>query len=384
MHEQPFTKTPIGRPFYDRLSVSHGETYAIAFFAFATKIEAGRIPAALAPVEAVTGEILPLLPRLPKLVRESLQLPDSENWWRIVFHIAWHFPRPFLKATRRRLLAKDDTPAGISDETFVQMFGMGGRTDLLPGLIYSALEHDLCTSSEAAVSVILDVLEKHVEDEMRVEPEPLSVEQRRSFDLLRAEFEAGTRMPMSLECKLLKLANSFESQPATEWANLTVGGCIERFPIISKLNDQQEIIQIRGPSTEWFCETAERAGSILPKWIPDSQIMFDDPQRRISGPRPIMNRDACGRWIGFVFAIIKRHASQLLHVIWATTKGPLSYGFATLDLDLCAASVLAIDLARLTTAALETANRERAACSPFTVPSMEEQGFEPCPSGKPA
>ena len=56
--------------------------------------------------------------------------------------------------------------------------------------------------------------------------------------------------------------------------------------------------------------------------------------------------------------------------------GPLSYGLATLDRDLFAASVLAIDLAQLTTAAAETAIRERATCSPFTVPSMEEQGFQ--------
>ena len=375
LYDQPFARTPVGRPFHDRLSISHGETFAIAFFAIEASIEAERIPVALSPVETITGELHPLLRVLPKLVRERLQLPESDNWWRIVFHIAWHFPRPFLNATRRRLLAKDGAPAGVSDETFVQTYGVGGRTDLLPGLIYSKLEHDLCTCSEAAISVVLDALEKHAQTDTLAEPEALSVEQRRKFDQLRVDFEAGAQMPMGLECKLLKLADSFESPPAIEWAHLEVGGCVERFLTLSKLNDQQEIVQIRGPATKWFCQVAERAGNTLPTWIPDRPILFDDRKCGFSGPTPVMNRDACQRWVGFVLATVKQHAPDFLRVSWGTAMGPLSYGLATLDRNLCAASVLAIDLARLTTSAAEMARQERATCSPFTVPSMEEQGF---------
>jgi hypothetical protein len=307
-----------------------------------------------------------------------LQLPEGESWWRIVFHLAWHFPRPFLKATRYRLLSKDGAPAGICDETFVQLRGMGGPPNLLPGLIYSALEHDLCTCAEAATTVILNALERHAQLGTPAGPETqaLSVEQRRAFDRLRAEFEAGVQLPVTLECKLLKLADSFKSPPATEWACLKVGGCVEQFLTLSKLNDQQEIVQILGPATEWFCQVAERAGSALPSWIPDQPILFDDARRGFGGPRPVMNRDSCKRWIGFVFATIKQHAPEALRVTWGTTMEPLSYGFATLDRDLCSASVLAIDLVRLTTAVAETANRERATCSPFTVPPMEEQGFQ--------
>jgi hypothetical protein len=378
LNDQPFARILDGRPFHDGVTVSDGETFAIAFHPVADAIQADRIPAALAPVEAITGEIHPLLAELPKPLRERLQLPDSHSWWRIVFHLAWHFPRPFLKATRCRLLSKDGAPAGIIDETFVQLHGMGGRSDLLPGLIYSALEHDLCTCSEAAITVILNTLERHGQADTPAEPEALalSAEQRRAFDRLRAEFEAGAQMPMGLECKLLKLADSFESPPATKWAGLKVGGCVERFLTLSKLNDQKEIVQIRGPATEWFCREAERAGNVLATLIPDRPILFDDPQRGFGGPRPVMNRDTCERWIGFVFATIKQHAPESLRVTWGKPMGPLSYGFATPDRDLCAASILAIDLARLTTASAKTANRERATCSPFTVPAMEEQGFE--------
>jgi hypothetical protein len=266
----------------------------------------------------------------------------------------------------------------MSDETFVQLHGMGGRTDLLPGLIYSALEHDLCTCSEAAITVILDALGKHAEAGTAEgsETQPLSAEKRRAFDRLRAKFEAGAQIPEALDCKLLKLADSFESPPATEWADMKVGGCVEQFRILSKLNDQQEIVQIRGGAMEWYCQVAEQAGSILPPWIPDRPILFDDLQRGLLEPRLVMNRDSCERWLGFVFTTIKQRAPEALPVTWGTPKGPLSYGFATFDRDLCAASVLAIDLARLTTAAAEAANRERAICSPFSVPSLEKPGLQ--------
>jgi nucleoside phosphorylase len=376
LYDRPFERILAHRVFLDRLSASQAETFDLAFFPLTDSIDRERIAAALAYVERITDEIHPLLRQLPKPVREHLQLPESDNWWRIIFHLAWHFPRPFLNATRRRLLSKDGLAAGISDETFVQMHGMGGRGDLLPGLIYSALEHDLCTCSEVALTVLVDALETHPQARNSAEPDAptLSAEKRRAFDHLRGEFEAGTQMPMGLECKLLKLADSFESPPATAWAGLKVGGCDERFLLLSKLNDQQEIVQIRGPATGWFSEVAERAGNALPLWIPDKPILFDDPQRGFGRVRSVMNRDGYKRWIGFVFATIKQHAPKALRVTWGTPMGPLSYGSATLDRDLCAASVLAIDLARLTTAAAEAANRERATCSPFTVPSMEEHG----------
>src|SRR5262249_11426745 len=188
------------------------------------------------------------------------------TWWRFFSQPAWHSPRPFLRAPGRRLLSMEGAPAGVSDETFVQLHGMGWRSDLLPGLVYSALEHDLCTCSEAAITVILDALERRAQTGTPAGPEApaLSAAQRRAFDLLRAELEAGVQMGMGLECKLLKLADRFESPPASEWAGLEVGGCVERFLAISKLNDQQEIVQIRGPATEWFCQVAERAGNALP------------------------------------------------------------------------------------------------------------------------
>ena len=63
-------------------------------------------------------------------------------------------------------------------------------------------------------------------------------DRRRTFEQLRAEFLTGTQgLAPSLECKLLKLADSFHTPPASEWAGLMVGGCVERFLTLSRLND---------------------------------------------------------------------------------------------------------------------------------------------------
>jgi len=381
LYDQPFSRILHGQPFHDYLTVSHGETYAVAFYPVTDGIQANRIPAALAPVEAITCKSHPLLRELPRPVHERLRLPDCDNWWRIVFHLGWHFPRPFLSPVRCRLLAREGTLSGISDETFVQLHGTGGRNDLLPGLIYSALQDndDLCTCSETAIGTIIEALERHVQMEQAAGASvpALSAQQRRAFDQLRADFFAGTQLPrLDLECKLLKLANSFDTPPASAWASLQVGGCVERFVTLSRLNDMQEIVQIRGPATEWFCEVAGRAGNALPDCIPDSPILFDDSQRGFGGPRPVMNRNPLARWVGFVFATIKRYQPEALCVRWETNIGPMAHGLATLERDLFGASVLAIDLARLTTATEDASNRRRATCSPFSVLSMEEQGFQ--------
>lgn len=378
LYDRPFSRVLNGRPLHERLTGGHGEMFTVAFYPIAGGSREDQISDALAPVEAITSEILPLLGQLPRPVREFMQLPESDNWWRVAFHLAWHFPRPFLGATRRRLLARDGSPYSSSDETFVQLLGTFGLSDLLPGLIYSELRHDLSICSEAAVGVITNALEQHGQIGPSTLPEAQVAwdDQRRAFDRPQDEFLAGMQIPApSLECKLLKLASSFETPPASEWADLEVGGRAEPLLTLSRLNDMQEIVQIRGPATEWFCQLARRAGDALPACIPDCPIRFNDVERGLSAPHPVMHRGALERWVGFVFATLKEHRHEALHIRWGTQAGPLSYGLATLDRDLCAASILAIDLARLTTAAEEAANRERAACSPFSVPSMEEQGF---------
>jgi hypothetical protein len=301
---------------------------------------------------------------LPKNVQKRLVLPDSYNWWRTVFHLAWHFPRPFLGADRERLL-KQDGIAGHSrtTETCVQLCGPASQQDLLPGLIYSRLEHDICTSSEAAIDVVLNELQNcpKMTPLGDVGMRSLTSEERAVFRRLRDDFERGAGMETMpghvLETKLMKLTDSFVTPPATEWAGLKQGGCTERLLKLSRLNDIQEICQIRGMATGYFCDLAERAGQALPADLfPDRPILFDNirPNQMgipigISGPDPVMSRGPIERWVGFVFATLKERWHPALRVQWLEGQlpAPLSHALATLDRNLFKASVLVIDLAGL-------------------------------------
>jgi hypothetical protein len=351
----PFSRLLAGQCYWLSYSCGQGGYYALAFYPETGRGTTEQHNAAQRAVEALTQAAQGLLRELPRQARDRLVLPPAENWWRTVFHLAWHFPQPFLKAYRQRLLTEDGAHCARVEETFMQLHGYGGRKDILPGLMYSNLDHDLCISSEAAIDAVLDILRRDADaPDGGPQGASLTQEQREAFRRLRADFEAGMTAHRELECKLMKLADSFETPPAAVWAELRVGGCHEQFPTLSRLNDMQEIVQIRGPATRWFCEVAERAGNALPAWVPDNPILFDNIRRNGAGlpvglsvPRPTMNRSPLARWVGFVFAILKQREHEALQVRWGTHEGPLSYALATLDRDLFAASVLAIDLAEL-------------------------------------
>jgi hypothetical protein len=173
IYDRPFASVLNDRPFHVVLTVSYSDTFALAFYPVTRgskaqtpdamldpvelklrEIRASLIRDLLAVIEQITDEIHPLMQGLPRAVRARLQLPGAENWWRSVFHLAWHFPRPFLRATRQRLLVNNNASHVSFDATCVQLYGTLGLIDLLPGLVYSDLEHDLCDSSEAAIAVI--------------------------------------------------------------------------------------------------------------------------------------------------------------------------------------------------------------------------------------
>jgi hypothetical protein len=356
IHAEDLFGPVLGRhPRQERRHFSNDENpYAVAFFLDGNG-ESEPIEPAIRAVEAITNVALRLLSSLPNPVRERLVLPRGACWWRVGFHLAWHFRQPFLHAVRERLLTADGTKFLRAEDVFVQMHGAAGQKDLLSGLIYRRLEHDLCTCSEAAIDVVIDALQSCQPTAM-VAPS-LSPEQQGLFRRLLADFEFGARaaLPHKVECKLLKLANWYETPPATDWAELEVGGCTERFLTLSKLNDQCEICQVRGPATDWLCDLAGQAGEALPvQNFPDVPILFDNKRPNqegiligMSGPRPVMNRNPVGRWVGFVFALLKQLGHEALTIRWMTGMGPLGHGLATLDRDLFAASALAIDLAGL-------------------------------------
>jgi hypothetical protein len=61
----------------------------------------------------------------------------------------------------------------------------------------------------------------------------------------------------------------------------------------------------------------------------------------------VTNRDAAGRWVGFVYSLLKDTGHPALDVRWLSDRGPLGHALAVLDRDPYAASALAIDLSGL-------------------------------------
>jgi hypothetical protein len=357
------------------------------YYAPGCSVKFTELEARLQALEQLTKEARQLLAQLPRSVAEALALPQVGDWWRNLFHLAWHFERPFLHARRVRLLSEDGGPPGRIEEACVQMWGARTRRDFFPGLMYSELEHDVCTCSEAAIDLILEKLRMPPVRSAIQGPEGLawrpSRESLMAFRQLRARFAAAADWPGpdGLVTKLLKFADSFSTPPATEWAALECGGCVERWFLLSRLNEHQELCQIRGPATEAFCELAKDAGRQLPSdRFPDRPVLFDVVGHNRAGipigrclPTPVMDRGPEARWLAFVFNTLKENEHPDLQIRWETPQGPHGHGMATLTCELFAASVLAIDLAGLAPAAVEPSviipNEAPAARDGFALPA---------------
>lgn len=348
------------------------DAFAVAFYISRDCgfIPTERVNGLIRRVEGVVGEIQNLCRQLPTRVREALRLPEGRDWWRTMYHLAWHFDRPFLASHRVRLLAWQGEGAMHTDETCIQQYGIGDRGDVLPGLIFGTLKHDALTASEAAVGVLIDAIRGSAPL-----PGTASGEVGRVFARLRAQFlqaaEGEESLPggMDTTVKLLRFSDSFTTPPATEWAAVESGGCLEKWWRLARINADQEFCQVRGPATRYYETLATEAGNALPAGVPDCPALFDDQRTfpngfvaRIAGPTPILSPGPAERWLRFVFSTLKHCRPEELQIRWGTEAGPTSYGMATLKRNFCAASALAIELAGLAPAAsladLEAASQQ--------------------------
>jgi len=123
-HGQAFSRVLAGKPYEVQPYIGLGESFSLGFYPLADDLPTERILSALNAVERITGELIPLLRELPRSALALLRLPQTENWWRIVFHLGWHLPRAFLRPTRRRLLGHDAVASGIREEVVIQLHGM--------------------------------------------------------------------------------------------------------------------------------------------------------------------------------------------------------------------------------------------------------------------
>jgi hypothetical protein len=337
-------------------STSPPDCHAVAYYTPPDRgfIPTDRVNALIRQAEAIAEELQNLCRRLPARVRQALCLPETREWWRTLYHLAWHFDRPFLTSYRERLLT-DGRTARRDDETIIQMHGCGGRHDVLPGLVFGTLRHDAPTASEAGIGVLLDAIRGNSPPATG----PASSGTGRVFARLRewflraAEHQPGPR-GWETFVKLLRFSDSFTTPPATEWAGLELGGQVESFWCLARINADQEFCQVRGPATRQFSEWAAEAGGALPSGAPDGPTLFDGTLGVENGvvigaaaPTPILAPGAVERWLRFVFSTLKRLRPEELEIRWGTAAGAHSYGMATLKRDLFAASALAIELADL-------------------------------------
>ncbi len=164
----------------------------------------------------ILGELDGLVRELPAPIVEKLALPVQANWWRKLFHLAWHFDRPFLHCSRTRMLQSSRSEKVVAPipELLIQMAGLRGQTDVLPGKIFSELPYDVYTCSEVAIDLIVGELQTPWKQPEFARSTPVwsaTTETRVAFRELRVKFEEWGSLPRpnEFDCKLLKFASTF-------------------------------------------------------------------------------------------------------------------------------------------------------------------------------
>lgn len=149
---EPFRESLCGQDFWPQFVVCVADSpYALGFYA-SGKDAYGRGLDAERRLASIVDEAARLLLQLPEVVVRRLALADRSNWYRAVFHLAWHFRRPFLSAARHRLLRDASGHPETWGEELLQYFRARPGPDIHTGLIFSRLDHQPCARQVAGVA----------------------------------------------------------------------------------------------------------------------------------------------------------------------------------------------------------------------------------------
>lgn len=327
----------------------------------------------------------PIVRELPPRLAERLGFvrptPPSD-WAEVLFHLGWHFPNHGIEAGRFRILS--GTGDGDWDwrchELDLQLGGVRASPDVFPGVIVSRLGDgsDVLSASACALRLILEALDG---SERADRPQP-NTEFGRLRDAFRLHAEVDATFPDELSVRLLRLSDSFQTPPATEWAGIVReanGWGLPKYFVLSQLNANRVVCELRGPGSESFQELANRAGALLPCW-PDRQppaLLADvaslarrrDPDRypwaAVAGNGwnsgvVTDHRGNVERWLGFVFGMLLERRLEHLDLMTRpdeiTLRGftPVNATLTLKETNLFAASAWAIETAGLIPAPPET------------------------------
>ncbi|QEL19850.1 hypothetical protein [Limnoglobus roseus] len=367
-------------------SVASSVTYAVAHYFLPDRgfVPSEHVNTLIQQVDGIAKELHRACAALPERIRLALRLPEVPDWWGTLFHLAWHFDRPFLRAARCRLMTQDDTHVVRVGESIMQEIGHSGR-DVMPGLIFSRLDDEVFSASEAAVGLILDAI-----DNGRSAVPPLSAELlTRRLVQLKDQFQAaslgkvgGRKGGPKTKAKALRLSDSFTNPPATSWAALKYGGKVPQstWPL-NRLNADQEICQVVGPENDAFINLATIGGNTLPAESLSTPIFLPPVGRgtlKASAALPLNASGPVPRWLRFVFTTLLRHRPELVNISWHKANPACGLGTATLKPDVFAASVIALEIELASLGLAPTGANGRASGLIFDDP------WDDCPHPPPA
>jgi len=280
------------------------------------------------------------------------------SWWEALFHLATHFPTTFLNAVRGRWAADTLGPLSaaarrVTFEEDIRFFGATAPpTDVVPGVMWVGLKHDVFASTERAVEVVLEHL-------TRAEPLPPAPG---TFAALHQRFaDIGASIGRLPEAdfprpRLVKFASTFETEPTRDWCDFRMQIKFERLPL-SRCYAEAEYLVHCGTRREYQNLWAA-AGAALAASAPDRAVMFTNAEATgfggltagVSCGHPYLNPAPEARWVRFVLNALKGDA---LEIRWRhPLRGPAQlelphYGEAVLPFDFATASARAIERAGL-------------------------------------
>lgn len=196
--------------------------------------------------------------------------------------------------------------------------GVQHNGDACPGVIVSRLSVDFFPATIRALELVLEA-SAGIHRPYTLSPSAEWRELHRHF----SEFAALSDEPLpAVRSWLLRLDNSFETAPASEWAGIPIqsGGLgIPRYFTLSQRNASRVECTLHGPALRSFLEYADRAGALLPRWtaqkpapllgnvqgyakyVRRNQFPWADPGYDQSSSMVTDQRGNIERWLGFVY-----------------------------------------------------------------------------------
>ncbi|MFO0850678.1 MAG: hypothetical protein U0871_19290 [Gemmataceae bacterium] len=216
----------------------------------------------------------------------------GDQWLRLLFHLAWHFPHFFSGAAPRLRWLADEQPGSLGELVSERAMHLDGpaspaAADVFPGAVFAQTEPeiDLVTLTTSAIVLIRDALDPG-RGRGLVSP-PGAAALRDEFD------QAGNQYPppgrggvgMRLDAAVVRLGSSFSTPSARELLDPWPVDQFSNWHPLSRADAAVEYAVLLGSGADWFERLADRAGGLLPRWSDEScPAVLAPPHSRRTSP----------------------------------------------------------------------------------------------------